>query len=120
MAARPVLVVLVIGDAALRSALARRLAMQGVELLSASDWNENLFAGQSIRPRSVLVVDDTVGEHADSIERQWREGRWRRVLMLTPGASASNDHDRLAQADRCAPAALLSVLFANGTSAAAA
>jgi hypothetical protein len=120
MAARPVLMVVVIADAALRSTVARRLAMQGAELLSASGWSEALFLGPMIRPQSVLVIDDSAGDHSSAIERQRREGLWRRVVMLTTGAFAANDRDGVTQADRCSAAALLATVFANGTCAAAA
>src|SRR4051794_14135946 len=118
MAARPVLVVVVIGDAEVRSAVVRRLAMQGVELLTMNGWDEALFDGPMIRPHSVLVVDDAVAQHADLIERQWQEGRWRRVLALT--APAANDRGWLAHAGRCTPANVLHVLFTDGTCAAVA
>lgn len=120
MTARPVLVVVVVADAALRTELVRRLAMQGVELLSASGWTAALLASSTIPPQSVLVVDETARAHAARIERQCSEGQWRRVVAVAARARAANDHGWLPVAERCAPADLLSAVFANGTSAAAA
>jgi hypothetical protein len=114
MAAWPVLVVVAIGDAVLRSALVRRLAMHGAEVLSVSGWNEALLRGPMIRPQSILIVDEAACEHAHSINREWEDGCWRRIVMLT--ASASDDGRKpLIQAERCAPEAVLSAVFAIET-----
>jgi hypothetical protein len=45
MAARPVLVVVAVRDAKMRSKLAKCFAMHGVDLLTASKWDARLFGG---------------------------------------------------------------------------
>lgn len=55
MAARPLLVMLIVRDAGLRSALAARLS-EGFDLLTAARW-ESVAGRRVVRPPSVLVID---------------------------------------------------------------
>jgi hypothetical protein len=55
MAARPLLVILIVRDAGLRSALAARLS-EGFDLLTAARW-ESVAGRRVVRPPSVLVID---------------------------------------------------------------
>ncbi|MES2445517.1 MAG: hypothetical protein V4574_22040 [Pseudomonadota bacterium] len=118
MAARPVLIVVVAGDAKLRSALAKRLAMHGAELLTASSWGDGLLDRAMIREPAILVAEEAAiaGEPGDWLERQRQGGRWRRVVMLTEATPAAGDHDWLVPVHRRSARALLAALYGDGTS----
>lgn len=118
MAARPVLIVVAVGDAEIRSLLAERLALQGVNLLTASGWGDGLLDRPVIRDPAILVVDEAAvaGEPGDWIEGQRQRGRWQRMVVLTENSPKPADgREWLVRVHRRSPGDLLSALFSDGT-----
>ena len=93
MAAQAILVVVVVRDAGLRSALAAHLSLDGLELPTASDIGYGLLGSAMIRPPSILLIDDSLIP-CDSerwIENQRNLGDWRHLVVLTGAAPAAVD-----------------------------
>jgi hypothetical protein len=95
MPARAVLVVVIVGDAGLRSVLAAQLAVRGMSLLTAGSFG----AVPRRRPDepAILVVDeaDMAGERGGQLEALQFDRRWQRVVMLTAGVVPASDRDWL-------------------------
>ena len=89
MAARAVLVALIIGDAGLRSALTARLALHGVDLMTAATIDA---AGRRKPGEPSILVVDAAGierERGDWLETLVLENRWQRILVLAADAPAA-------------------------------
>ena len=85
MAARAVLVAVIIRDAGLRSALTAQLALQGVDLLTGA----SLAAVARSKPGqpAILVVDERDAEdERELLETLRLERNWQRILVLAGDA----------------------------------
>ena len=84
MAAQAILVVVVVADAGLRSALAAHLSLDGRELLTASDIGYGLLGSAMIREPAVLMIDEAlIPCDVDRwIEKQRGLGNWRHLVVL--------------------------------------
>ncbi len=93
MAAQAILVVVVVREAGLRSALAAHLSLDGFELLSASDIGYGLLGGKMIREPAILIIDESlIPRDPDRwIEKQRSLGGWRHLVVLTAAAPAPVD-----------------------------
>lgn len=94
MAARPVLVVLIVRDAGCRSALAARLS-ERFDLVTVDSWSEALVERRIVRPPAVLVIDEAsaAGEQGGWIRTKAREGLFERVVVLTVDATEQSVDD---------------------------
>jgi len=90
MAAQAILVVVVVADAGLRSALAAHLSLDGLDLLTASNMGYGLLGSSMIRAPSVLVIDEALipCDPDRWIETQRALGNWRHLVVLTAAAPA--------------------------------
>lgn len=93
MAAQAILVVVVVCDPGLRSALAARLSLDGFELLTASGIGYGLLGSTMIRPPAVLVIDEALipGDAARWIEKQRNVAEWYRLAVITSAAQVTDD-----------------------------
>lgn len=81
------LVVLIVRQSALRSALVARLALDGATVCTARDFDAN----HSIAARgpAVLVADaESIEDHPGGPRAVADDPRWERVIVLEEGASA--------------------------------
>ena len=100
MPTAPILVVVIVSDAELRSALAAQLAATGVNLLTAS---EPRAARKALKRPAILVIDEVAmsGAAGEWVETLWYEGRWQKIMVLTVGIPVPDDgRDWLNYADR--------------------
>lgn len=100
MPAASILVVVIVPDAELRSALAAQLAASGVDLLTASEPRD---ARKALKRPAILVIDEIAmsGAAGEWVEALWHEGRWARVTVLTVGIPVPDDgRDWISYADR--------------------
>ncbi|MEZ0241946.1 MAG: hypothetical protein ACAH11_01115 [Sphingomonas sp.] len=93
MSAQAILVVVVVSDAGLRSALAAHLSLEGLDLLTASGIGYGLLGSAMIREPSVLVIDEALipCDPDRWIENQRSVGDWRHLVVLTAAAPAPVD-----------------------------
>ena len=84
MAAEAILVVAVVADPGLRSALAAHLSLDGRELLTASRIGDGLLDSAMIREPAVLMIDEASipGDAERWIEKQRGMGGWRHLVAL--------------------------------------
>ncbi|MCW3847435.1 hypothetical protein OF829_09285 [Sphingomonas sp. LB-2] len=84
MAAQAILVVVVVRDSGLRSALAAHLSLDGLDLLTASGIGYGLLGSSMIREPSVLVIDEGVipCDAERWIETQRSLGNWRHLVVV--------------------------------------
>lgn len=84
MAAQAILVVVVVRDAGLRSALAAHLSLAGLDLLTASSIGYGLLGSTMIREPSVLVIDEALipCDAETWIEKQRSVGNWRHLVVV--------------------------------------
>jgi hypothetical protein len=84
MAAQAILVVVVVREAGMRSALAAHLSLDGFELLSASNIGFGLLGSTMIREPSVLVIDEALipCDAETWIEKQRSVGNWRHLVVV--------------------------------------
>jgi hypothetical protein len=110
MAARPLLVVLIVRDAGLRSALAARLSKR-FDLLTAARW-EDVADRRLIRSPSVLVAD---GESFPGLDlEQFAEDRgFARIVALLAGDVLPEPGRRLIHISPKAAIESLSQLFTD-------
>lgn len=85
VAQRPMLVVVVVQNPGLRSALAAQLVGSGVNLLTAASFDSDVVERRMIRQPSMLIIDETGidGDPGAWIERQWLDRAWERIVVLT-------------------------------------
>lgn len=90
MAAQAILVVVVVANAGLRSALAAHLSLE-CDLLTASGVGYGLLASPMIREPAILVIDEALipGDAERWIETQRNLAKWRHLVILTATASSS-------------------------------
>ena len=74
MAARPVLLVVVVNDRTLRAMLETALTRIGVKASG--------FIAGSIRQPQVLLLDRAADDAWHRIEAEWLAGRWVRILVM--------------------------------------
>lgn len=93
MAKRPMLVVVVVEDPGLRSALAAQLALSGINLLTAESFESDIIERRMIRQPSMLIIDEEgiEGDPGVWVERQWLDRAWERVVVLTVDMPAVAD-----------------------------
>lgn len=93
MAALAILVVVVVRDAGLRSALAAHLSLEGYDLLTASGIGYGPLGSAMIREPSILVIDEALipCDPDRWIEKQQALGGWRHLVVLTRSAPAPVD-----------------------------
>ena len=86
VAKRPMLIVVVVQEPGLRSALAAQLAVIGVNLLTAASFDSDILERRMIRRPSMLIIDEAgiAGDPGTWIERQWLDRAWERIVVLTP------------------------------------
>jgi hypothetical protein len=104
MPARAILVVVIVRDSALRSALAAHLALLGVQVLTAAGPGE---AWRRLGDSAILVIDeaDMAGDRGEWIDALWDESCWQRIAVLTIDAPVSaEDRDWLLYVDKDSPA----------------
>ena len=104
------LLVLIVGDAALRSTLTAQLSLAGYELITASKVQDPGLQ-QAVRWRAALVMD---GAAIASRSQEWIETLlvdWWRVVVLVPeGADAPGPDARWQSVDAAALPATLAAL----------
>lgn len=95
MATQAILVVVVVRDAGLRSALAAHLSLDGVELLTASGIGYGLLGSAMIREPTILIIDETVIplDQQRWIDKQRNLGGWQHLVVLTTHAPPSGEND---------------------------
>lgn len=122
MATQAILVVVVVRDPGLRSALAARLSLDGFDLLTASGIGYGLLGSPLIRPPAVLVIDEALipGDPDRWIETQRNIGEWRGLAVLTAAGQVPGDDWCHRIAPRSARKAVSELLlrFANDESGA--
>ena len=93
MAAQAILVVVVVRDAGLRSALAAHLSLEGLDLLSASNIGYGLLGSNMIRSPSILVIDEGLipCDPERWIEKQRSVGGWEHLVILNGATPAPVD-----------------------------
>jgi hypothetical protein len=93
MPTRAILVVVVVQDAGIRSALAAHLSLDCHDLLTASNIGYGLLGSAMIREPSVLVIDEALipCDPDRWIEKQRSMGGWRHLVVLTGAAPAPVD-----------------------------
>lgn len=114
MPVRASLIVVIVRDAGLRSALAARLALSGITLLTARAYRQ--VRRQRLAEPAVLLIDEAAmaGAEGDWVEALWLERRWARVIVLTmDGAVPASDRDWLRYVDRNSIAGSIDTLLAE-------
>lgn len=93
MAAQAILVVVVVPDAGLRTALAAHLSLDGLELLTSSGIGYGLLGSPLVREPAILIIDEIVIPcDADRwIEKQRNLGGWQHLVVLGGTAPAPVD-----------------------------
>jgi hypothetical protein len=115
---RPLLVVVIVRDAGLRSSLAAQLGGMGVNLLTAEATNPGGFDRRLIRAPSILIIDEEeiAGDQGSWIEGQWLDRAWDRVVVLSDDAPVPvGDDNWLVYVDKHAPMRALSELLGRWT-----
>jgi hypothetical protein len=84
MAGQAILIVVVVADAGLRSALAAHLSLDGLELLTASNIGYGLLGSSMIREPSILVIEEALipCDRDTWIEKQRSVGNWRHLVVV--------------------------------------
>lgn len=89
------LLVLILGEAGLRSSLVARLSLAGADVLTTESFDDLRLARHALRPL-VLIADEAAVEKRDGgWERLIADPRWHRVLLLSPDAPETGDDPRL-------------------------
>jgi hypothetical protein len=93
MAAQALLVVVVVRDTGLRSALAAHLSLDGHDLLTASNIGYGLLGSAMIRAPSIVVIEEAlIPLDAERwIERQRAAGEWLRLGVLSDAAQSPGE-----------------------------
>jgi len=93
MAALATLVVVVVADAGLRTALAAHLSLDGLDLLTASGIGYGLLDRPIIRKPAILVIDEALipGDADLWIATQQSLDSWRHLVVLTAAAPGPVD-----------------------------
>lgn len=109
----PLLVVLIIRNAGLRSSLSARLELAGVEVVSAAEFRDPALE-RRLRARAVLVLDEEVvaDEAGDWLAALRTEAQWSRIVVLVEaGDGPAGPDDRLVRIERRTAAAELARLL---------
>lgn len=118
MSERPLLVVVIVRDAGLRSSLAAQLGGMGVNLLTAEATNSRGFDRRLVRAPSILIIDEEeiAGDQGNWIEGQWLDRAWDKVVVLSYDCTVpANDGNWLVYVDKHSPAQALAELLSGWT-----
>lgn len=92
------LLVLIVGEAALRSTLAAHLSMRGADIVTASNFRDPVIQ-RTVRGPATLVVDEAgvAAQPGNWIDAMLDQARWERVVVLTARETeaARDAHERL-------------------------
>jgi len=114
--AKSLLIVLLVRDAGVRSTMAARLSMHGVDVLTASEFHDPVM--HRTRGRAVLVTDEAIAaeDRAEWAEALQDEARWLRIVVLTAEPpEPSGPDDRLVFVQQQHAAAQLVALLPEWT-----
>ena len=90
----------IVAEAAVRSALAGRLAMDGANMCTALGFDER--RPPPVRDAAAILVTDqaTVDMHSGGVVALLHDASWHRIIVLTPGAAATSEDPRLLYVER--------------------
>jgi len=117
---RNLLLVLIVGEAGLRSTLAARLALTGADLVTAGSFDDPVIARSVLRPATLVVDGPTrASQVRDWVEQLLAQDLWQRVVLLDGAHEpAEPANDRLVVLEREGAATKLVDLVAGWRSAA--
>jgi hypothetical protein len=105
------LLVLIVQEAGLRSALAASLSLAGADVLTADDFADPRLARHRRRPL-VLITDEAAVEGFQGGSKELaRDPRWLKLVLLSPGAAGPNGDPKLLRLDRASAARTISRLL---------
>ncbi len=111
MVPKSLLLVLVVGEAGLRSTLVARLSIAGAEVLTTDDPGDPGLTRLAGR-RLVLIADQAALDSPNGgLERLSADPRWSRLVLVSRDGRAGNDDPRLIRLDRAGAAAAIGALL---------
>ncbi|MES2988810.1 MAG: hypothetical protein V4808_12965 [Pseudomonadota bacterium] len=95
----------------MRSTLVARLSMAGADVLTADDFNDPRLARHKKRPLVLIADEAAVDAYDGGCDGLVADPRWRRLVVLSPGACAVSDDPRLIRIARAQAAKAIAQLL---------
>jgi len=93
------LLVVIVREAAVRSTLVARLAMNGADMCTALYFDERHPASSSGKPAALITDQTAVDEHPGGIAALLEDPRWVRIIVLTRDTATASVDPRLLYVD---------------------
>jgi hypothetical protein len=93
------LLVVIVREAAVRSTLVARLAMNGADMCTAQHFDERHPASSGGKAAALITDQAAIDEHPGGIAALLDDPRWVRIIVLTRDAAAASLDPRLLYVD---------------------